>query len=227
MSILKKINLKSFFSYKLWLFILCFVLIQTTLSQDMSTIKARKPDFKYNNPEQFIDSLNDCIFWIEKDLNKYQKVPHEIIIATAIIESDYGTSRFAINGNNLFGIRTYDLSIPHIKPFDNPDSDFGVKKYETKCDSVKDYIHTLNSSFAFEEFRELRFKMIKQGNFIDVFKLVEKLKKYASNPNYVNLLKKTIKSLKAEIIYGEKELKELNESYKQSLQNKKERDEKK
>ena len=119
MSILKRINLKSFLSYKLWLFILLFVLIQTTLSQDMSTIKARKPDFKYNNPEQFIDSLNDCIFWIEKDLNKYQKVPHEIIIATAIIESDYGTSRFAIKGNNLFGIRTYDLSIPHIKPFDD------------------------------------------------------------------------------------------------------------
>ena len=66
MSILKRINLKSFLSYKLWLFILLFVLIQTTLSQDMSTIKARKPDFKYNNPEQFIDSLNDCIFWIEE-----------------------------------------------------------------------------------------------------------------------------------------------------------------
>ena len=66
MNILKKINLKSFFSYKLWLFILIFIVIQTTLSQDMDTIKARKPEFRYNNPEQFIDSLNNCIFWIEK-----------------------------------------------------------------------------------------------------------------------------------------------------------------
>jgi len=98
----------------------------------------------------------------------------------------------------LFGIRTYDLSIPHIKPFDDENSDFGVKKYETKCDSVKDYIHTLNSGFAFEEFRELRFKMIKEDN-INVLKLIKTLKKYASNPNYVNLLKKTIKSLNERI----------------------------
>ena len=33
------------------------------------------------------------LVYSEKDLNKYQKVPHEIIIATAIIESDYGTKR--------------------------------------------------------------------------------------------------------------------------------------
>ena len=198
MSILKKINLKSFFSYKLWLFILIFIVIQTTLSQDMDTIKARKPEFKYNNPEQFLNSIQDCISWLEKDTNKYQNVPREIIIATAVLESDYGTSRFAIEGNNLFGIRTYDLNIPHIKPFNNQESEFGLKKYENKCDSVKDYIHTLNTGFAFNEFRELRFKMIKEDN-MDVYKLVETLKKYASNPNYVKLLKKTMKALNERI----------------------------
>ena len=33
---------------------------------------------------------------------------------------------------------------------------------------------------------------------IDVFELVETLERYASNPNYVNLVKKTIKMLKNE-----------------------------
>jgi len=72
-----------------------------------------------------------------------------------------------------------------------------LKKYETKCHSVKDYIKTLNNGFAFEEFRELRFKMIKNDN-LDVLLLVETLTRYASNPNYVKLLKKTIKSLRNE-----------------------------
>ena len=199
MSILKKINLKSFLNCKLWLFILIFILIQTSLSQDMNTIKPKQPEFEYNNSLQFITSLESCIKWQEKDRTKWQYVPHEIIIAQAIIESDYGTSRFAIEGNNLFGIRTYDLNIPHIKPYNNEESEFGLKVYNTMCDSVDDYLKVLNNSFAFEDFRELRFKMIKEGN-IDVFKLADTLHRYASNPNYTTLIKKKIKSLRNERI---------------------------
>ena len=52
---------------------------------------------------------------------------------------------------------------------------------------------TLNKGFAFSEFRQVRQKMI-ENNDIDVFILVETLKNYAANPNYVNMIKKTIKS---------------------------------
>ena len=195
MSIFKTKVLKSFFSYKLWLIILILVIIQSTLGQDMDNkIKARKPDFVYNDSKEFVIALKDCIKWIEKDTNVYQNVPHEITIAQAIVESDYGTSRFSKVANNLFGIRTYDLSKPHVKPLNQTESNFGLKKYETKCHSVEDYIKTLNTGFAFSEFRELRYKMIK-NNSLDVLLLVETLSRYASNPNYVKLIQKTIKSL--------------------------------
>tara|TARA_R110002050_G_scaffold212643_1_gene348857 strand:- start:781 stop:1395 length:615 start_codon:yes stop_codon:yes gene_type:complete len=200
MNILKKKILKNFLNYKLWLIILIFVIIQSTLGHDMDkTIKARQPDFVYNDSKEFLSTLKSCIKWIEKDTNVYQNVPHEITIAQAVIESDYGTSRFSNEANNLFGVRTYDLSLPHIKPLNNPQSKFGLKKYKTKCDSVADYIKILNNGFAFEEFRELRFKMIKNDN-LDVLILVETLSRYASNPNYVKLVKKTIKSLRNERI---------------------------
>ena len=185
-------------SYKLWLIILILVIIQTTLGQDMDkTIKARKPDLVYNDSKEFIIALESCIKWVEKDKNKFQVVPREIIIAQAVIESDYGTSRFAKEANNLFGIRTYDLSIPHLKPLGQPDSKFGLKKYKDKCDSVVDYYRVINNGTAFERFREVRYQMILL-NQIDVFELVETLERYASNPNYVNLVKKTIKRLKNE-----------------------------
>ena len=187
-------------SYKLWLIILILVIIQTTLGQDMDkTIKARKPDLVYNDSKEFIIALESCIKWVEKDKNKFQVVPREIIIAQAVIESDYGTSRFAKEANNLFGIRTYDLSIPHLKPLGQPDSKFGLKKYKDKCDSVVDYYRVINNGTAFERFREVRYQMILL-NQIDVFELVETLERYASNPNYVNLVKKTIKQLKNERI---------------------------
>jgi uncharacterized FlgJ-related protein len=200
MSIFKTKVLKSFLSYKLWLIILILVIIQTTLGQDMDkTIKARKPDLVYNDSKEFINALKSCIKWVEKDKNKFQIVPHEIIIAQAVIESDYGTSRFAKEANNLFGIRTYDLSIPHLKPLGQPDSKFGLKKYKDKCDSVVDYYRVINNGTAFERFREVRYQMILLDE-IDVFELVETLERYASNPNYVNLVKKTIKKLKNERI---------------------------
>ena len=163
------------------------------------TIKARKPDLVYNDSKEFIIALESCIKWVEKDKNRFQIVPREIIIAQAIIESDYGTSRFSKEANNLFGIRTYDLSLSHVKPLGQPESKFGLKKYKDKCDSVVDYYKVINNGHAFERFREVRYQMILL-NEIDVFELVETLERYASNPNYVNLVKKTIKQLKNERI---------------------------
>ena len=185
-------------SYKLWLVLLILITLQTTLGQDMDkTIKARKPDLVYNDSKEFIIALESCIKWVEKDKNKFQIVPREIIIAQAVIESDYGTSRFAKEANNLFGIRTYDLSLPHVKPLGQPESKFGLKKYKDKCDSVVDYYKVINNGHAFERFREVRYQMVLLDE-IDVFELVETLERYASNPNYVNLVKKTIKMLKNE-----------------------------
>lgn len=185
-------------SYKLWLVLLILITLQTTLGQDMDkTIKARKPDLVYNDSKEFLFALESCIKWVEKDKNKFQIVPREIIIAQAVIESDYGTSRFAKEANNLFGIRTYDLSLPHVKPLGQPESKFGLKKYKDKCDSVVDYYKVINNGHAFERFREVRYQMVLLDE-IDVFELVETLERYASNPNYVDLVKKTIKMLKNE-----------------------------
>ena len=223
MNILKKINLGSFSSYKLWILILIFALFQTGANVVSNKIEAREPDFVYNNSKEFIKSLNDCIQWIEKDTTKWQNIPREIIIVQAIIESDYGTSRFAMEGNNLFGVMTFNLELPHLKPQQNKNSKFGAKIYQNKCESVKDYIKVLNNGSAFEEFRELRFKMLKENN-LNVLTLVETLGRYATNPNYIKLLKKTIKSLrKNEELYGQKENDELAESYKESRKQQKER----
>ena len=38
------------------------------------------------------------------------------MLAQAIIESNWGKSRFAIEGNNYFGIRTWDDNVPQLKP---------------------------------------------------------------------------------------------------------------
>ena len=196
MNTLRKKILKSFLNYKLWLILLILTSLQTTLSQDMdTTMKIKKPDVVYNDSKEFVYAINKCADYLETDKNIYQIIPREILLAQAIIESNYGRSRFSEQANNLFGIRTYDLTIPHITPLNNPESEFGLKKYKSKCDSVADYIDVLNKGSAFEDFRELRYKMILLED-IDVYALVETLDRYASNPDYVKLLTRKIQSLR-------------------------------
>ena len=73
-------------SYKLWLVLLILITLQTTLGQDMDkTIKARKPDLVYNDSKEFLSALESCIKWVEKDKNKFQIVPREIIIAQSLV----------------------------------------------------------------------------------------------------------------------------------------------
>lgn len=157
----------------------------------------KEPKFEYKNEKEFIVSLNNCADYLERNINKSVHIPRSIMLAQAIIESNYGTSRFAIQGNNLFGVMTFNLEEPHLKPFKNKKSKFGARKYETKCQSVKHYIQVLNTGSAFIEFRELREKMLKHGILTeaDVIILSGTLSKYAENKDYVNLVRKTIKSL--------------------------------
>ena len=74
-----------------------------------------------------------------------------------------------------------------------------MKVFKNKCDSVKDYFRILNTGSPFEEFRQLRFKMIKNDK-INVYDLVETLNRFATDPNYVKLVKQTIKRLENERI---------------------------
>ena len=68
---------------------------------------------------------------------------------------------------------------------------FGVKKYSTKCDSVKDMIRILNTHPAYEEFRNEREKQLDKGNW-DYRKLLNGITAWSTNPKYIDLIWSTI-----------------------------------
>jgi uncharacterized FlgJ-related protein len=68
----------------------------------------QEPAFNYNNDIQFVQAVRKCVDWVNFETPRYERVPIEMIVAQAALESGWGTSRFALEGNNLFGIRTYD-----------------------------------------------------------------------------------------------------------------------
>ena len=150
------------------------------------------PDFTYNGPKTFIEAVGKCVDYINFTTERQDRIPTSIIIAMAGVESAWGKSRFAVDGNNLFGIRTWDLKEPHMKPKDVPDAKFGLKKYATKCDSIKDMIRILNTHTAYTKFRVERKIQLKKGTW-NYKKLLSLLGAWSTNPDYNKIILRTIK----------------------------------
>ena len=138
----------------------------------------------------FVYSLSNCIDHVYKDIPEAKQIPKTLIIAQAAIETGWGESRFANEGNNLFGIRTFNKDDEWLLPItwdQNKWIGWGVKVYETKCDSVRDYVRIINEVWAYEGLREVR------DNGGSVYEMADHLTLYASKKNYTTLVKELIK----------------------------------
>ena len=152
----------------------------------------QEPEFEFNDKVSFINATSKCVSYINWTTDKDKRVPISIIIAMAGIESAWGQSRFAKEGNALFGVRTWDLeNTPHMKALGNPDADWGVKKYQTKCDSVKDMIRILNTHPAYEKFREYREIQLKTGEW-NYSQLLSGMTAWSTNQDYQKIILNTI-----------------------------------
>jgi Bax protein len=136
--------------------------------------------------------MKKCIAYINIDLNKQEQIPTLLIIAQAIVESDYGTSRFAREGNALFGVRVWSKN--GILPLKQDASiNWRIKTYHSKCASTKDYIKILNNNHHYSEFRNLRQKTK------DPIKLAETLGNYSTSQTYRIEIVRMINKIKDKI----------------------------
>ena len=138
--------------------------------------------FNYDgNPQdQFVQGIAECTVLNNAVIEPRYRVVVAISVAQAILESDWGRSRFAVEGNNYYGIIETDNTEPHIK---SKNSNVLLKKYGNRCESVADYIALLNASSAFVEYRQLRLQQYITDN-VDVFQIIETLENYAIDPEY-------------------------------------------
>ena len=152
----------------------------------------QEPEFEYTDKVTFVESTRRCVQYLNYTTDRLSRVPTSIIIAMAGVESGWGNSRFAVEGNALFGVRTWDLkNVPHMKAKGNPDASWGVKKYETKCQSVQDMIAILNRHPAYEDFREQRELQIDAGKW-DYRALMVRMSAWSTNPQYADIILQAI-----------------------------------
>ena len=145
--------------------------------------------------------------WLEKKYKQYgvssgdlstlkirmDEIPVSLAIAQAAKETGWGTSRFAQEGNALFGQWTW--SGEGLKP---KDADEGkghkVMKFNVLQASVRAYQRNLNTHRTYREFRKARAELRDLNKPLDSIQLSKYLNKYAETGNqYVEVLKKIIK----------------------------------
>ncbi len=132
---------------------------------------------------------------IEDLLYRVDVVPPGLALGQAAYESGYGTSRFAVEGNALFGQWTYGGG--GMKPEHQRTSSKGdhrIASVDWPFDSVRGYFINLMSHSAYEEFRRLRAELRAAGQPLDSLALAEGLLSYSERGReYVDSLKGMIR----------------------------------
>ena len=106
-------------------------------------------------------------------------IPVSIAIAQAANESGWGTSRFALEGNALFGQWTW--SKKGISPKNkDPDQSHKILQFQILKASVRAYKNNLNTHNAYKEFREVRAQLRQENKRIIGLDLTKYIKNYAS-----------------------------------------------
>ncbi len=135
-----------------------------------------------------------------KDLStlkiRMDEVPTSMAIAQAAKETGWGTSRFAQEGNALFGQWTW--SGDGIKPAGaDDDSTHKVMKFKVLQASVKAYHRNLNTHLSYKGFRSARAELRDKKKELDSLVLSEHLDKYAeTGKEYVKILQQIIRQNK-------------------------------
>ena len=119
-------------------------------------------------------------------------IPSSIVLAQAINESGWGTSRFAKEYNALFGQYTYDETKGIIPYEREAGKKHLIKNFSSIDKSVESYFTNINTHYAYKEFRKIRTN-IKQENF-DIKLLTQALNVYAADEYYVQTLNSIIDS---------------------------------
>ena len=150
-------------------------------------------DFNYakDDRDQFVQGIAECTIKYNAGIDPFERAIVVISVAQAIIESDWGESRFAREANNFYGIIQTDITEPHIKSLRGKAL---LKIYGNKCESVGDYIELLNGSEYFKEYRDIRVKQVITEE-VDVFAVIGSLDSYAIDPKYTGKLKDIVLSL--------------------------------
>ncbi|MEQ8604863.1 MAG: glucosaminidase domain-containing protein [Marivibrio sp.] len=131
---------------------------------------------------------------IERLLLRVDVVPPSLALAQAAIESGWGTSRFAREGNALFGQWVWGDDADGIVPERRQEGKtHKIRAFETPLEAVAAYIKNLNTHRAYAKLRRMRAELRAQGAGLNGLTLAGGLEAYSEKgQEYVDLVRQII-----------------------------------
>jgi Bax protein len=127
-------------------------------------------------------------------LERADTIPVALALAQAAVESGWGTSRFAIQGNALFGQWAW-RDQAGIRPLDASNDRAVVRSFGTLLGSVRAYMHNLNTHSHYQKFRQARAALLNRPKAGEARILAKYLDRYAEiGQAYVQKLEVLIRS---------------------------------
>jgi len=133
--------------------------------------------------------------YIEAELYlRVDGLPPALVATQAAIESAWGESRFAIEGNNYFGHQCYEQGCG-IKPKQSKKKALEVRRFETIGDSVAAYYQNINTHRAYRDLRKLRLDLRTQNQPLTTKALIPTLSRYSElGQKYLRILRSVFRS---------------------------------
>ena len=142
--------------------------------------------------------ITDSAEWlaiIDELLYRLDEIPAGLAIGQAAYESGWGTSRFTIEGNALFGQWTYGGEGMAPKQQRKELGDHKIATFTWPFDSVRGYFLNLSTHPAYEDFRKIRAELRKNKKPLSSLALADGLISYSERgQEYVDSLKSLIRS---------------------------------
>ena len=120
-------------------------------------------------------------------------IPPSLVLAQAALESGWGTSRFAHEGNAVFGQRSWNEDDGIVPEARRSDETHVVKSFDGLKDSVLAYLVNLNRHGAYRHLRQIRTALHSENLPLDGWSLAAGLDDYAEEADYIELVRSVIR----------------------------------
>ena len=161
---------------------------QNLTTDELLWLKTLARTYKIIFPKQ--NSLTDIFF--NKLIERVDEIPVSMALGQAAYESAYATSRFAMEGNSLYGQWRWGSGITPSGQRENL-GDYRIADYSSPLDSTFAYAKNLNTNRAYEKFRILRAQLRNENKHLDGYYLAQGLDRYSERgEHYIITLQQII-----------------------------------
>jgi Bax protein len=141
--------------------------------------------------------------FFEELLKRADVLPPAMVLSQGALESGWGTSRFAVEGNNFFGQKCFNKGCGIVPQNRGADQTFEMSIFDTPFDSVNAYIFNINTHDAYARLRETRARLRKNNQPITGKALVTELESYSENgADHIRDIRRMMETYRLDETYG-------------------------